>query len=149
MISLILHSSIAFFSIFYGHIFRKNWFDMYYLYITLLIAIHWASLKGECIVSLIDKWEKDPDYKIGSSPRPYDIIDAFGKKYSGVMSIVWFFLSILRGLSFYIVLSRNQIKQSKWFSLIFLIYLLVNINSYLYHSVFFILFIIILFNLKR
>lgn len=149
MIIHILHAVAWTISVFYGFIFSKNWFDMYYIYFTVLAAIHWTILKGECCLSLMDKWKEDTTYVMGSFPAPTDLLDIFGKKYSSYIRVLWNIALLLKVMSLYIVLERNQIKNSKWISLVFLIYFLKKINSYLYHFPFCVLFIIILFNLKR
>ena len=149
MIIDILHAAAWIISVFYGFIFSKNWFDMYYLYFTVLAAIHWTILKGECCLSLMDKWKEDPTYVMGSSPAPTDLLDTLGKKHSNYVRVFWNISLFLKVLNLYIVLQRNQIKHSGWISFVFLIYFLKKINTYLYHFPFCVLFIIILFNLKR
>ena len=148
MIAVILHAILWSVSVFYGFIFSKNWFDIYYLYITILVAIHWTILKGECIVALIDKRKKDPNYELGTSTRPTDLLDIFGKKYTNHVRIFWNFCSIVKAVNLYIVLKRNHIKHSELITIVFFIYFLKKINSYFYHFPFCVLFIIILFNLK-
>ena len=144
-----IHAIFAFLAIFYGFIIGKNWFDIYYLYINVLVAIHWTLLKGECIISLVDKWKKDPDYKMGSTVDISDIINIFGEKNAKYMWFVCKVMYYIKIVAIYIVLQRNNIKHSEWICFVFFIYFLLNINSYLYHCIFFVLFTFILFNLKK
>ena len=149
MIIYILHCIAWIISTFYGFIFSKNWLDMYYLYITFLLALHWTILRGECLISLIDKWKEESTYKMGTNPEPSDLIDIYDKKYSRYMWFVWKIFQFFKVVSIYIVLKRNKIKHSEWIIFIFTLYFLKKINTYIYHLPFCILFIIILFNLKK
>jgi len=149
MIASILHLLGWMLFSLYGFIFTKNWVDIYYVYMNILLALHWSLFKGECILSLIDKWKLDPTYKMGTDTEAYDVINMFGKKHSRYM---WAFVKVLSGLkaiSLFIVLQRNHYSYSFLISFIYFFYSVVKLNAWSFHFIFFILFIIILFRLKR
>jgi hypothetical protein len=145
MIYNILHFILAIIPVFYGLIFSKNWLDIYYIYGIVIVAIHWTILKGECFITLIYKLKKNPNYKMGSNTESSDMTNILGKKYSGYVFILLKIFAFIKIISFYIVFKRNNIKYSELICFIFLLYTIETHN----HFIFFILFIIILFNLKK
>jgi hypothetical protein len=138
----------GFFS-FYGFVFSKNWFDYYYVLINLMTAISWTLFKDECVFSLLHKWSIDPTYKMGDNPRSEDLLNLFGKKYYTTMLYVNKTFTFIKAWSTYVVLTRMGYPYSLFVSVMFLFYSLIKINYTLYRGFFFILFIFVIFNLKR
>jgi len=52
----------------------SKWDAIYIAYI-ILLHVHWLFNKNECIISLYEKKEVDPDYKVGQCPyiHPYTL----------------------------------------------------------------------------
>lgn len=74
-----VHFTVTLFMSFYIFCIDRR-FDMAYLAIFNAIVIHWAFLRKECILNVLEARIRDPSYKIGSNIRaqPY-LHDLFGK----------------------------------------------------------------------
>jgi hypothetical protein len=126
----------------YGLLFQKNWFDVWYVILSFMMAISWTIFKGECILSLLLKWQKDPSYEMGTDSNAHDIREFLGEEYIPWMKRICFFLLFLRAYSIYLVMTRLNINYSIYFSYFYLLYTLTNkyISFLLYQLFFFFIF---------
>jgi hypothetical protein len=127
----------------YGFLFQKNWFDVWYVLFNFMMAISWTVFKGECILSLLLKWNNDPSYEMGTDSNAHDIREFLGKEYIPFMKHICYLLLFLRAYSIYLVMTRLKIKHSIYFSYFFLLYTLTNkyISFLLYQLFFFFIFL--------
>ena len=102
----ILHLLFAIFISFYGFIFKKNWFDMIFIYYTLLVLISWTYFNGECCLTYYIKKNQNQNYIAGTeSTDMKDMYLLFGSK---EIAYVFVSITIIANItSEYIVLKRN------------------------------------------
>ena len=98
----------------YGFIFKKNRFDMLYLFYNLLVAISWSFYNGECVLTYWIKKYRNPKYVAGEeSTNLEDMYLLIGSK--EIVSIVMTIGVVLSPISFYIVFKRNQFPSFIYF----------------------------------
>ena len=96
------HFYFLFFVCFYPLLFPKK-YDLFYLFIILLLLIHWATFRGECILSYFEKKILNPEYKLGDDRTNHPYIDIiFNKR----LQILWTVSGILMFLAFSFVIIR-------------------------------------------
>jgi hypothetical protein len=91
----------------YGFIFRKNNFDLFYLFYNLIVAMSWSFYNGECILTYWIKKYRDPEYTAGVNPT--DLADMY--LLLGSKELVYLIMSlgiVSSPISFYIVFKRNH-----------------------------------------
>jgi len=138
---------LSMFGIFYVILFKKCWFDKYFLILNFITAISWTLFKGECVTSIIFKKMKDPNYVIGKNVRSEDLTSLFGEKYKSYMGHVATLIMMIQGFNVYLVLIRNNLPG--WYTFIYVIYLLglYITNNTIFQCIFFFLFLMILINI--
>jgi hypothetical protein len=73
----------------------------------LCLYLSWTFFGGECLISFIDKWIKNNDYKVGDDPVQLDDFNTiFGEK--TYKYVVFPLLVIVSLVSLWIIFSRNQ-----------------------------------------
>ena len=60
------HVVIMIFNASYAFLFKKSFYDYYFLLYSYLLLLHWTFLSGECFVTYIYKKIEDPTYIAGS-----------------------------------------------------------------------------------
>jgi len=140
----ILHFLLFLINSFYAFLFPKNWFDMYYLLLIFFTALSWTVCKGECIISVLYKKYKDPNYQIGDNQSVDDLTGIFGEDYKPYMEYLNKPIMALQSYIIYLVLIRNNL--SGWYAILYFAYLLglMMTSSFLYQGVFFFVFLYIL-----
>lgn len=111
----ILHFLLFLINSFYAFIFPKNWFDMYYLLLIFFTALSWTVCKGECIISVLYKKYKDPNYQIGDNQSVDDLTGIFGEDYKPYMEYLNKPIMALQSYIIYLVLIRNNL--SGWYAM--------------------------------
>jgi hypothetical protein len=106
----------CFFSI-YGLLFKKNSFDMLYVFFTLLIILSWTCFNGGCILSEFIK-KKNINNNDAVSYELYDIIEFVGSPI--IVYIVIIVFGILNAISIIIILKRNDFSKYIYYALPFL-----------------------------
>jgi hypothetical protein len=89
----------------YAFVFRKNWFDKYYIIYNYLVYISWTFFDGECPLTYLIKKIEDPNYIAGSEST--DLADMnlhFDKKSFRAFLDIFVVLNIL---SIFLVNRRN------------------------------------------
>jgi hypothetical protein len=101
-----LHFIFAFFISMYGIIFKKNWFDIVFMYYSVLVILSWTFYNGECVLTYYIKKMENPNYIAGSQST--DLTDMYllvGTKQS--TKIIASIGLLLNAISLYIVFNRN------------------------------------------
>jgi hypothetical protein len=96
---------------FYGIFFTKNYFDKFYILLTIITVLSWLYSDNYCVLTYYNSPEKN-------KKDPLEIEDfnnLFDNKYNGVIKKLLFVNVFVYGISLYIVLFRN--KYSKLFAL--------------------------------
>ena len=140
----ILHFLLFLINSFYAFLFPKNWFDMYYLLLIFFTALSWTVCKGECIISVLYKKYKDPNYQIGDNQSLDDLTGMFGEEYKSFVGVWIKVIMAIQSYTIYLVLIRNNL--SGWYAILFFIYILglTITSSSLYQGLFFFVFLYIL-----
>ena len=101
----IVHIAFSILFSVYAFVFKKNWFDKYYLILSYLVFISWTFFDGECLVTYVVKKMENPDYVAGSEST--DLTDMelhFDKKsFRAFLNI----LGVLNIISIILVNRRN------------------------------------------
>ena len=103
----IIHLFFAIIIGIYGFIFKKNKFDLLYLFYNFIVAISWSFYNGECILTYWIKKYRDPKYIAGVNPT--DLEDMY--LLLGSKELVYLIMTlgiVLSPFSFYIVFKRNH-----------------------------------------
>ena len=103
------------FIILYIFLIKNKKYDYFYLGFIYFILLHWAFLKGECIISYLYKKMQNNDYEMGSNIKTDDI-EYFCGKYTYYLHIT---ISILIAINIYMLCKRNNIKNYITFMFIF------------------------------
>ena len=140
----IMHVLFSLIGLSYAFIIPKNWIDLYYLLGAFLVALSWTLFKGECIITVLYKKYKDPNYQIGENKTLDDVIGIFGQEYESYVPLWIKFIMALQSYTIYLVLIRNQLNG--WYAFVFFIYILglTVTTSLLYQGFSFFLFLYIL-----
>jgi len=141
----ILHFLFFLFFLTYAFLFPKNWFDVYYLLLIFTTALSWTVCKGECLISVLFKKYKDPNYKIGENHSVDDLSLLFGEKYKPYVEFLIKPIMALQSYVVYLVLIRNQLNGC--YAVVYFAYILgLMMTSDLFYQVsffFFFLYILI------
>ena len=111
----LIHLLLCIFTSLYGFFIKSKQYDYFYLGFIYFILLHWAFLKGECIISYLYKKMQNNDYEMGSNIKTNDIEYLCGK-YTYYLHI---FFSILIAINIYMLCKRNNIKNYITFMFIF------------------------------
>jgi len=102
-----IHILYAVIMAFYGLIIKKNWFDYFYIYLTIFTVITWTFYNGECVLTYLIKKNKNKNYIAGTESTDLtDMYLLFGSK-----EIVYFIVTVslfINAISLYLVLKRNN-----------------------------------------
>jgi len=139
-----IHFLLFIINSFYAFLFSKNRFDLYYLLLMFLTGLSWTLCKGECILSVIYKKYKDPNYKIGENRSVDDLTTLFGEKYKPYMEYLNKPIMAVQSYNVYLVLQRNQLNVI--YAFLYFIYILgLSFTSHaLFQGLFFFIFLSIL-----
>jgi len=139
-----MHVLFSMIGLSYAFIFSKNWIDIYYLLGAFSVAISWTLFKGECIITLLYKKYKDPNYQIGDNQSLDDLTGMFGEEYKSFVGVWIKVIMAIQSYTIYLVLIRNNL--SGWYAILFFIYILglTITSSSLYQGLFFFVFLYIL-----
>jgi hypothetical protein len=111
-----IHLLLCIFSILYVFLIKNKQYDYIYLIVIYFILLHWALLKGECIISYLYKKMQNNDYEIGSNTKTDDLEYFFGE----YTNYFHFFIQILTAINIYMLCKRNNIKNYITFMFIFI-----------------------------
>lgn len=114
----LLHLCLPFIQAGYCFLFKKNKFDIPYIWFNYLIILHWTFLNGECILGYYHKKSENPNYIAGEDCLKNDFHIEY-KEYSFYMYLLSFLFNFFIMINTYIILKRNN--YSVWFSLTFII----------------------------
>jgi hypothetical protein len=144
-----VHFLLFIFNSIYAFIVPKGWFDVYYLWGMFATSLSWTLLKGECILSVLYKKYKNPNYRIGENRSVDDLTTLFGERYKIYMEYLNLPIMVLQSYNIYIVLKRNHI--SSVFAYLYFIYILGLrfTEHYLYQFMFFIVFALALIKITK
>ena len=118
----IMHVLFSLIGLSYAFIIPKNWIDLYYLLGAFLVALSWTLFKGECIITVLYKKYKDPNYQIGENKTLDDVIGIFGQEYESYVPLWIKFIMALQSYTIYLVLIRNQLNG--WYAILYFFYIL-------------------------
>jgi hypothetical protein len=111
-----IHLLLCIFSILYVFLIKNKQYDYIYLKVIYFILLHWALLKGECIISYLYKKMQNNDYEIGSNTKTDDLEYFFGE----YTNYFHFFIQILTAINIYMLCKRNNIKNHVTFMFTFI-----------------------------
>ena len=114
----LLHLFIPFIQSSYCFLFKKNKFDILYIWINYFILLHWTFLNGECILGYYHKKKNNPNYIAGEDSLKNDFHIEY-KEHEFYMYLLSFLFNFFLMINTYIILKRNH--YSVWFSLTFII----------------------------
>lgn len=120
----VVHLFIAMITGIYGFIFKKNKFDLLYIFYNLIVAVSWSFCNGECILTYWVKKYRNPEYIAGINPTDLEDMHLL----LGFKEIVYIIITLgvmVLPVSFYIVCKRNNFP--------FYIYFPFCISFYLYN----------------
>ena len=84
-----LHFCTFSFSILYLFIFPQS-YDMYYIFFSILLSLHWKYFNGECALSLWEKQLLDPHYISGKDTTHHPFIDIYSKDLNRFLVMIMF-----------------------------------------------------------
>ena len=103
----IFHLFFAIFMSLYGILFKKSFFDYFYIFYTILLLISWTMYNGECLLTYYIKKHLNNNYICGQDST--DLKDMYLLTGSKTLTYIFVFFTIfLNTLSEYIVLKRNN-----------------------------------------
>lgn len=102
----ILHSIIPIIQSVYCFIFKRNWFDIVYIYILYIIYLHWSFFNGECIISYWHKKKMDSTYIAGQDVFMHDYSIFLNYTTSYLFAV---FTNIFAMYNLYIIFKRNKL----------------------------------------
>jgi hypothetical protein len=102
----ILHLMLPIFQSLYCFITKRNWFDIFYIYMIFIVCLHWSFYNGECVISYWYKKKLDPEYIAGQDVNSHDFSMLFNPSILYVFSII---SNILIMYNLYIIFKRNKI----------------------------------------
>jgi len=103
----------------YGFVFKKSWFDYFYLWAFYAVVLHWMFLNGECWITYAYKKMKDKNYQAGDRVAENEIqplLNVSDGTYRQIIAAHFF----LVGISIYLVAKRNKIPLVLCFVFYFL-----------------------------
>jgi len=143
----IIHLLLFLFCTIYPYLFKRIWFDVYYLFFVFGCGLSWTIFNGECLISLLLKKWMNPHYKMGEVISSEDMYEALGKEYKTHVYYSLAMLSIIQGYGIFLVLNRNQLNGFYvGFILLYLIGTKLT-NSVLFKGIFFFIFAYIIYNI--
>ena len=143
----ILHFLLFLFCTIYPYVFKRNWFDVYYLIFIFGAGLSWSIFNGECLISLLLKKVMNPHYKMGEEVSSEDMYDILGKEYNKHIYSIFIMLSLIQGYGIYFLLKRNQLNGFYIGAILLYLIGIKITNSILFQTIFFLLFSYILYNI--
>jgi hypothetical protein len=101
----VLHLMLPIFQSLYCFVTKRNWFDIFYIYIIFFICLHWSFYNGECVISYWYKKKLDPYYIAGQDVHSHDF-NAFLD--SNMLNLIIVVTNILIIYNLYIIFKRNK-----------------------------------------
>ena len=111
-----IHLLLCIFIPLYVFFINSKQYDYFYLIFIYFVLLHWAFLKGECIISYLYKKMKNNDYEMGSDIKTDDIEYLCGE-YTYYLHL---FFCILTAINIYMLCKRNNIKNYVTFMFTFI-----------------------------
>ena len=105
-----IHLATAAFLSIYGLLFKKNWFDMIYVFFIICMILSWACFNGECVLTYILKKKKNNEYICGEDSNILDDISIFIGS-NELAYVGRLFICIFYAISIFIVLKRNNYSK--------------------------------------
>ncbi len=102
----IVHLIIPIIQSVYCFIFKRNWFDIFYIFVLYFIYLHWSFFNGECIISYWHKKKLDSTYIAGQDVFAHDYSEIFNSTMSYLFAV---FTNIFAMYNLYIIFKRNKL----------------------------------------
>lgn len=120
-----VHLFVFIFIAFYGFVFSKNKFDLFYLFVTYGTVTQWTFLNGECVISYLYKRKEDPNYIAGKEIETNEFQLMYNIPHD-IMRFIVLLQTVLWLIGTYLVFKRNKFPLSMSISFVslFLIYYL-------------------------